>query len=173
MIPAPACPRQCVVDTCVINKWLSVSGKPRRNGPVPEKPPIANVVDKPVAVTFYLLAYPTPKETEYRYHGRVGNASDEGKVVEKDMFTTHCWTTGALYNVSCNVTTNITSDEEEGVYSVSIGNTFGRATFSFIVTFNGKSILLATKHQLQTLQPDCWCKGKHNRFDTSLLRLHD
>ena len=107
---------------------------------MPEKPPTANVVDEPVAVTFYLLAYPTPKQIEYRYHGRVGNASDEGKVVETDIFTTHCWTTGALYNVSCKVTINITSDDE-GVYSVSIGNTFGRATFSFIVTFNGKSIL--------------------------------
>ena len=121
------------------SKRLSVSGKPRRNGPVPEKPPIANVVDEPVAVTFYLFAYPTPEPVEYKYHGRVGNASDERKVVEKGIFTTHCWTTGALYNVSCNITTNITSDEEAGEYSVSIGNTYGQASFRFIVTFNGKS----------------------------------
>ena len=68
--------------------------------------------------TFYLLAYPTPDQFEYRYHGRVGNASEEGKAVERDVFTTDCWTTGVLYNVSCDVTTNITSDDEAGVYSV-------------------------------------------------------
>ena len=116
----------------------------------------------PATVTFYLLAYPTPDQFEYRYHGRVGNASEEGKAVERDVFTTDCWTTGVLYNVSCNVTTNITSDEEAGVYSVWIGNTPGRANCRFIVTFNGKSHRLGHQRSSSMNLPE-YCEQTETR----------